>query len=120
MRSVVALALLLVATGRASAQVADIEVPQLIFETPTEGFGKVEDGELDLANIVQSAAKGITTIQEAPAIVTVVTGDEIRDRQFQDILQLADTVPGWQRIGVMHSYFPTVTVRGQIQAVQFL
>lgn len=120
MRSVVALAVWLAATGPASAQVADIEVPTLILETSFEFSGTSDEGELDLANIVQSAAKGITTIQEAPAIVTVVTGDEIRDHQFQDILQLADTVPGWQRVGVLHSYFPTVTVRGQIQAVQFL
>ncbi len=119
MRTVVALAMVMTA-GRASAQVADIEVPTLVLEMPTEGFVASEDGAIDLANIVQSAAKGITTIQEAPAIVTVVTDDEIRDHQFQDILQLADMVPGWQRIGVLHSYFPTVTVRGQIQAVQFL
>jgi outer membrane receptor protein involved in Fe transport len=120
MRTGVALAVWLVATGHASAQVADIEVPTLMLESSFEVAGKDEDGELDLANIVQSAAKGITTIQEAPAIVTVVTGDEIRTRQLQDVLQLADTVPGWQRVGVLHSYFPTVTVRGQIQAVQFL
>ena len=29
---------------------------------------------------MQSAAKGVTTVQEAPAIVTVVTSDEIRER----------------------------------------
>jgi outer membrane receptor protein involved in Fe transport len=78
------------------------------------------DEALDLANIVQSAAKGITTVQEAPAIVTVVTAGEVRERQFQDLAQLVDTVPGWQRASIYHSTFPTPLVRGQVQAVQFL
>src|SRR6476646_6370829 len=99
MKSVVALAVVVATTGHASAQVADIEVPTLILETPTVALGSAEDDSLDLANIVQSAAKGITTIQEAPAIVTVVTSDEIRDRQFQTIVELTDTVPGWSRLG---------------------
>ena len=64
---------------------------------------------------MQSAAKGVTTVQEAPAIVTVITADEIRDRQFQDLAQLTDTVPGWQRASIFHSTFPGTMVRGQVQ-----
>ena len=41
------------------------------------------DREIDLANIVTSAAKGVTTVQEAPAIITVITADEIKQRGFQ-------------------------------------
>ncbi len=100
--------------------VVDIEVPTLVFDSSAELATTSQDEQLDLANIVQSAAKGVTTVQEAPAITTVFTADELRDRQFQDILQVADTVPGWQRVGWLHSMFPTVTVRGQVQAVQFL
>lgn len=110
---------LLAMTGTAAAQVSDIEVPTVVIDTGDTGAA-AEDESLDLANIVQSAAKNLTTIQEAPAIVTVVTADEIRERQIQDLQQLADTVPGWQRVGLTHSFFPTVIVRGQVQAVQFL
>ena len=99
--------------------VSDVEVPTVVIDRATR-TGPGADEALDLANIVQTAAKGVTTVQEAPAIVTVVTADEIRERQFQDLDQLVDTVPGWQRVGLYHSTFPPPLVRGQVQAVQFL
>lgn len=113
------LVVLLAMTATAAAQVADVEVPLIVLETGDESAGIADDEALDLANIVQSAAKGLTTVQEAPAIVTVVTADEIRERQHQTILDLVDSVPGWQRTNLAH-LFPTVLVRGQVQAVQFL
>jgi outer membrane receptor protein involved in Fe transport len=120
MKVFIAVTLLLATTAAEAAQVSDVEVPTIVQDT-TEGPGiKVDDQALDLANIVQSAAKNVTTIQEAPAIVTVVTADDIRERQFQDLPQLTDTVPGWQRIGLTNSFFPTSIVRGQVFAVQFL
>lgn len=121
-----ALGTVALAASAAHAQTAtgtttDIEVPQLVVDqTDAATPGGATDEALDLANIVQSAAKGVTTVQEAPAIVTVVTADEIRERQFQDMEQLIDTVPGWQRASIYHSTFPTPLVRGQVQAVQFL
>ncbi len=122
---------------------ADIAVPTVILEPGTEGVPATADGakdagtpvmlevgadassaaddfEIDLANIVQSAFKGVTTVQEAPAIVTIVTADEIRDRQFVTIQQIADTVPGWYRAGLLHGNLEVPLVRGQAQAVQFL
>lgn len=102
-----------------AAPVTDIEVPTLVLDQG-DASTPAEDEALDLANIVQSAAKGITTVQEAPAIVTVVTAEEIRERQFRDLTQLIDTVPGWQNVGFYHSTFSTPLVRGQIQAVQYL
>src|SRR5579862_7393536 len=68
----------------------DIEVPAVVLDkvgnkTPTE------DSALDLANVVQSAAKGVTTVQEAPVIVTVLTSDEIADRQFETIQDALNT-----------------------------
>ncbi len=107
------------AAAQPQGAVIDVEVPTIVLDqgdVTTSG----EDEALDLANIVQSAAKGVTTVQEAPAIVTVVTPDEIRDRQFQDIIQLYDSVPGWTRSGLAHNVYPTPMVRGQVQAVQFL
>jgi outer membrane receptor protein involved in Fe transport len=100
----------------------DIEVPAIISEGGTGDDGAPVDdaSDLDLANIVQSAAKSVTTVQEAPAIVTVITADEIKERQFQFLDQIIDTVPGWYRTGLLHNSFPSVLVRGQIFAVQFL
>lgn len=103
----------------APATAGDIEVPTLVLDTTDPGI-KAADEELDLANIVQSAAKRVTTVQEAPAIVTVITADEIRDRQFQSLDDLIDTVPGWYNVGIYDSTFDTPLVRGQVQAVQFL
>jgi outer membrane receptor protein involved in Fe transport len=115
----IAACLTLVSGGRqAVAQVPDVEVPVVVIDTDAKG--PVHDEALDLANIVVSAAKGVTTVQEAPAIVTVVTADEIKDRQFQNLGELFDTVPGWMNVGLFHSTFPTPIVRGQGQAVQYL
>ena len=101
------------------AKATDVEVPQLILNAD-DSAGQANDEQIDLANVVQSAAKGVTTVQEAPAIVTVITADEIKDRQFQDITQIVDTVPGWQSASIYYSNFPTPLVRGQVQAAQFL
>ena len=107
------------AAGAGSGSATDVEVPTLLLDT-TDATAPGNDEALDLANIVQSAAKGVTTVQEAPAIVTVITADEIRDRQFQDLGALIDSVPGWQRASIYNSTFPVPLVRGQVQAVQFL
>lgn len=108
-----------VAAAQPQGGVVDVEVPSIVLDQG-DTVAAEEDQALDLANIVQSAAKGVTTVQEAPAIVTVVTPDEIRDRQFQDIIQLYDTVPGWNSGSIAFNVFPTPLVRGQAQAVQFL
>ncbi len=104
-----------------AGEVPDVEVPTVVIETQSDLTGPVtDDSELDLANIVLSAAKGVTTVQEAPAIVTVITSDEIAERQFTGIEPIMDMVPGWYRVSVFHSQFPLPLVRGQAQAVQFL
>ena len=109
------------AAAQSESEPIDVEVPTVVIESGADtGAGPTDDTELDLANIVQSAAKGVTTVQEAPAIVTVITDDEIADHQFQFFDQVIDTVPGWYRTGLLHSVFPSALVRGQGQAVQFL
>jgi outer membrane receptor protein involved in Fe transport len=114
----------LVWTAPAAAQESepiDIEVPTVVLDVSvTSAAGTDSDAELDLANLVQSAARGVTTVQQAPAIVTVVTQDEIKDRQFQTFEQIIDTVPGWLRTGPINGQFPFPLVRGQIQAAQLL
>lgn len=99
--------------------ITDVEVPTVVLEQGDATTGAA-DSDLDLANIVQSAAKGVTTVQEAPAIVTVVTADEIHDRQFQTIQDIYSTVPGWNSASLAFNVFPEPLVRGQVQAVQFL
>lgn len=109
--------------GAAAAQnqgVTDIEVPSIVIDNNDAAAPVAPDESIDLANIVRSAAKGITTVQEAPAIVTVIDSDEIRDRQFHDFQQIINTVPGWSRMGYWYSTVESVLVRGQVQAVQFL
>jgi outer membrane receptor protein involved in Fe transport len=119
-------ALALAAPAEAFAQesgldVPDVEVPTVVIETTSDAGGPTtDDSELDLANIVLAAAKGVTTVQEAPAIVTVITSDEIAERQYTGIEAIMDMVPGWYRVSVFHSQFPLPLVRGQAQAVQFL
>jgi outer membrane receptor protein involved in Fe transport len=100
--------------------VADIEVPAVVAEAAELREAVAADEAIELANIVRSAVKGITTVQEAPAIVTVVTGDEIRERQFSDFQQIIDTIPGWGRVGYWHSNIQSVLVRGQQVAALFL
>jgi outer membrane receptor protein involved in Fe transport len=117
-------ALVVVGAGGAVAQpqpgsITDIEVPNVVIDT-SDATTSGADEALDLANIVQSAAKGVTTVQEAPAIVTVITADEIRDRQFTNFEQIYDLVPGWQKLGYANSSIDLPVVRGTLQAVQFL
>lgn len=104
----------------ADSGITDIEVPTLVLdEGAVEGPGD-EGDDIDLANIVQSAARAVTTVQEAPAIVTVITSEEIEERHFERLDHLVDTVPGYLRVGALHSQFPHPLARGQLQAAQFL
>jgi outer membrane receptor protein involved in Fe transport len=113
-----AIALSLLAERSALAQ-RDIEIPTVMFD-PKDGAPYGSDTELDLTNIVLSAARGVTTVQEAPLIVTVINEEEIRARGFQDFEQILDTVPGWMRTGGIHSQFPSPLSRGTVQAVLFM
>ena len=78
------------------------------------------DREIDIANIVTSAAKGVTTVQEAPSIVTIITADEIRARGFQTIGQVLATIPGWLTVTGEGDQVELPMVRGTVQAVLFL
>ena len=114
---VVALALPGLARAQDEPDPLDYEIPSLILE---DGTTDESDGELDLANIVQSAAKQLTTIQEAPAIITVITADEIEDRGFRTLEEVVDTVPGWLRLGGIHNQFPFPLTRGVTQAAMYM
>src|SRR5262245_3345617 len=97
------LLVVLVAQGGAAAQSdpapSDFAVPNYVSLEATDEEAGADQEQIDLANIVQTAAKAITTVQEAPAIVTVIPDEEIRDRGFQRTLDLFDGVPGWLGVG---------------------
>jgi iron complex outermembrane receptor protein len=65
---------------------------------------------------VTSAAKGVTTVQEAPAIITIITADEIKQRGFRWINQALSTIPGWNETAGVGSQIPSMMVRGVAQA----
>jgi outer membrane receptor protein involved in Fe transport len=108
--------LVLVLGGIAVAQ--EIEVPTLVMESQEEA-GPV-DTELNLVNLVQTAARGVTTVQEAPAIITIIPADELRDRGTENLEQALDRVPGWLQYGGEFNEFPSVTTRGNFQALLLL
>ena len=103
------------------ASAGDIEVPAIILDTTAQESGDPDGAaDLDLANLVEAAAKGRTTVQEAPAIVTVITEDEIAERGAVNLEQVIDTVPGWLRLGALHNQFPFALTRGTIQATMYM
>ena len=101
----------------AAAQV-DIEVPTVVYDEGEEAA--VLDADLDLANVVQTAARAVTTVQEAPAIVTVITAEDIRERGFTSVDEIVDWVPGWLRVGALHSQFAWPLSRGIAQSSLFM
>lgn len=81
------------------------ELPEGLGEAPTlddpEGGSDdesvlVAEFGLDERNVVLSAVKSRATIQEVPAIVTVITADEIKVRGYRTINDLLQTVPGFE------------------------
>jgi outer membrane receptor protein involved in Fe transport len=78
------------------------------------------DKEIDIANIVTSAAKGATTVQEAPAIITIITAEEIRQRGWRFMPQVLASIPGWIDDMAEGSQVVLPQVRGAVQAALVL
>ncbi len=106
----------LVAVAGTNAAALDVEVPILVVDDD-DGETAVVDEDLDLANLVTSAAKGVTTVQQAPAIITILTAEEIRDRQVRFLDDLIDLVPGFYRGLQANNQFPFLSARGVFQSV---
>lgn len=76
--------------------------------------------DIDIADRVLSAAKQVTTVQEAPSIVTVVRADEIQARGYRNINQVLETIPGWLSSNNGGNLLPMPLVRGTAQAALLL
>ncbi|MCA1662752.1 MAG: TonB-dependent receptor [Myxococcales bacterium] len=105
-----------------TALAQDVALPEPVAQ-PTQKSGEGEpeialdvDREIDLANVVTSAAKGVTTVQEAPAIITIITADEIRARGFKYLMEALNTVPGWLSLTAVGNQVENPAVRGVTQA----
>jgi outer membrane receptor protein involved in Fe transport len=119
MRKLLVMAAILGAALPAAAQ--DIEVPVLVIDRPaTEEDPGAGDAALDLVNLVQSAAKGVTTVQEAPAIITILTAEELADRNTRNLEEAVDRVPGWIRFSPENNQFAALGPRGVFQAMLLL
>ena len=123
LRSVACLACAAVAAVAMPALVlaagSDPEVPILVYEDELGDMGTEED-ELDLVNLVTSAAKTVTTVQEAPAIITIITSEELRDRQPRTLVELGDLLPGFLRFDQFRDLYPQLITRGVPQAMLLL
>ncbi len=111
------LALCLALAGERSARAQDIEVPVLVIEENNPDEPEGTDEELDLANLVTSAAKGVSTVQEAPAIVTIIPEDELRQSHARTLGEVIDRIPGFLRFEAFNGQFPQALSRGVMQAV---
>jgi iron complex outermembrane receptor protein len=106
-----------------SALAQDVALPEPVAQPAQKSGGEGEpeialdvDREIDLANVVTSAAKGVTTVQEAPAIITIITADEIKARGHKYVLDALSTVPGWYHINALGNQVEMPSVRGVGQA----
>lgn len=81
----------------------------------------LEEFAIDARNVVLSAARTRTTIQEAPGIITVITADEIRQRGHRTINDVLRTVPGFEGSRVdSNGWFNEATARGQPRTLLIL
>src|SRR5579859_3477949 len=113
MRALVIVALL--AGARVAAAQDEVALPEPIESPQAEGTPALALDpyrEIDLANVVTSAAKGVTTVQEAPSIVTIITSDDIKARGFKWIAEALSSVPGWVESAGIGNQLPTMMVRG--------
>src|SRR5262252_10569096 len=113
-----AVAILLLFENAAFAQ----DIPPDVQVTPVTETLEVQtqNASIDLQNIVTATAKGVTTVQEAPAIVTVITGDDLRRWGYRSMEDALADVPGWGRYPAYGENLRTMTVRGQTQSMLYM
>lgn len=105
---VVFAAALLVAGGTAEAQEAEPEISLDLNE------------DIELGNLVISAAKEAMTVQEAPSIITIVTDKDIKRHGYKWLREVLATVPGWLDSNAFGNAVATPLVRGVGQGLLLL
>jgi len=78
------------------------------------------DRELFIRNVVQSATKTVTTVEEAPAIINIITADDIERFGYRDLMMVMMSLPGHLMSNSQNSNLPYWTVRGISQAMLYL
>ncbi|MBI5479410.1 MAG: TonB-dependent receptor plug domain-containing protein [Deltaproteobacteria bacterium] len=84
---------------------------------PEKEMAAAPDAELgvpaiDAAEVVMTATKSATTIQESPQIITVITDEEIRARGYRSIGDVLHALPGFEGQSV-EWWYSDVFTRGQ-------
>jgi outer membrane receptor protein involved in Fe transport len=81
----------------------------------------LEEFEVDERNVVLSAARTRTSIQEAPGIITVITAEEIAERGHRTVSEALQMVPGWEGHRLdSNGWFDEAVVRGQPRTLLIL
>jgi outer membrane receptor protein involved in Fe transport len=78
------------------------------------------EGPLALEDLVLSAMKTPTTVQEAPAVVTVITGEQMRQQGFRTLAAALGMVPGFLTHGWGYNVVPTPLTRGVLFGTLYL
>lgn len=94
--------------------------PEPTGESQSRGDKGDDSSDIDIADRVLSAAKQVTTVQEAPSIVTVIRADEIASRGYRNITQVLETIPGWMTTSGIGNHLNLPLVRGTGQAALLL
>lgn len=82
-------------------------------------MGGVDDELLNRA-IVQSATKTRTTVAEAPAVIHVVTSEDMEAFGYRNLLETVLFIPGFLEVNAQYDQVPMTTIRGVNQAVLYL
>lgn len=87
---------------------------------PTDTAAAAPPPDRDITEQVLSAAKQLRTVQEAPALVSVIPAEDIRARGYRTLGQALETIPGWQNAFFLGNLANVPTVRGTPQAALLL
>lgn len=89
--------------------------------TPAAAPMILEEFEIDERDLVLSAARSRTTIQEAPGIITVLTAQQMREAGYRTVNDALQAVPGFEggRID-SNGWFRESFARGQARTVLIL
>lgn len=116
------LALALIALVGARTARADEPAPdkEQATEAPPPGASPALMGEVDVEELVKSAMKTEVTVQEAPAIVSVITGDQIQNMGYRTLADAVGSIPGFQVYGFGNYFALTANPRGINQSALVL